>query len=72
MQLFLSSGLYSYFRTFHALHGMLPVTVVSAIDPVSEVLPAYRAAIVDLRELVPAGVGMLRFDVIGRIDSAVK
>jgi hypothetical protein len=72
MQLFLSSGLYSYFRTLHALHCMLAMTMVSAIDPMSEVLPAYRAAIADLHELVPAGVRMLRFDVIGRIHSAVE
>ena len=72
MQLFLSSGLYSHFRTFHVLHGVLPMAVVSAIDPMFELLPAYRAAIVDLHKFILAGVRMLRFDVIGCIYSAVK
>jgi hypothetical protein len=48
------------------------MTVVTAIDPMLEKLPALCAAVMDFYKFILAGVGMLRFDVIGSVHSAVE
>jgi hypothetical protein len=72
MQLLLRLSFEDFLRTLHALDAVIPVTVVSAVDPMFKGLPANLAPIDHLNKFILTVIWMFGFDVIGGVNGAIK